>query len=430
VSPRPGPHAVDLIRGKREGRELETDQLHALIGGYLAGEVGDEQMAAFLMAVCWRGMTARELSAWTGAMLESGLRLDLDEVGRPTVDKHSTGGVGDKVSLVLVPLVAACGAAVPQLSGRGLGHTGGTLDKLEVIPGWQSELSSERIVSQLREVGCVICAAGQELVPADRRLYALRDVTATVESIPLIASSIISKKVAEGTRALLLDVKVGSGAFMKDVTSARELAQTMVGLGASYGVRTSAWLTSMDVPLGRAVGNAVELLEALDVLAGGGPDDLRQLALQEAREMLRLVRIDADPELALRDGSAARVFREMVMAQGGDPDAPLPRGASLALVRAPGDGFLQRLDALAVGTAAWRLGAGRARQGDPVSATAGVLCLVKPGETVAAGQPVLELLGDDPARLPAALAALEGAIQVGPNRPLPHRLDLVRLPAP
>jgi thymidine phosphorylase len=362
-------------------------------------------------------------------MLGSGIRLDLAAAGRPTVDKHSTGGVGDKVSLVLVPLVAACGAAVPQMSGRGLGHTGGTLDKLEVIPGWQSELSPERIVRQLREVGCVICAAGQELVPADRRLYALRDVTATVESIPLIASSIISKKVAEGTQALLLDVKVGSGAFMKDLTAAHALARTMMNLGAAYGVRTSAWLTPMDEPLGRAVGNAVELSEAIEALEGGGPEDLRRLVLEEAREMLRLARIEADPELALRDGRAATVFREMVLAQGGDPDAPLPRGDSLALVRAPAGGFLQGLDALAVGTAAWSLGAGRSRQGDPVSATAGVLCLVKPGEAVAEGEAVLELVGDNRAGLPAALAALEGAIRVGASRPPQQPVVMSRYPA-
>jgi thymidine phosphorylase len=429
VSAGTGLNAVGLIRAKREGAELTPDQLHALLVAYLSGEVGDEQMAAFLMAVCWRGMSAPELSAWTGAMLGSGVRLDLDAAGRPTVDKHSTGGVGDKVSLVLVPLVAACGAAVPQMSGRGLGHTGGTLDKLEVIPGWQSELSPERIVRQLREVGCVICAAGQELVPADRRLYALRDVTATVESIPLIASSIISKKVAEGTQALLLDVKVGSGAFMKDLTAAHALARTMMNLGAAYGVRTSAWLTPMDAPLGRAVGNAVELSEATEALEGGGPEDLRRLVLEEAREMLRLARIEADPELALRDGRAATVFREMVLAQGGDPDAPLPRGDSLALVRAPAGGFLQGLDALAVGTAAWSLGAGRSRQGDPVSATAGVLCLVKPGEAVAEGEAVLELVGDNRAGLPAALAALEGVIRVGASRPPQQPVVMSRYPA-
>ncbi|MHB1893556.1 MAG: thymidine phosphorylase [Candidatus Dormibacteria bacterium] len=405
--------AVELIRAKREGHALDAAAIDQLFSSYLRYEVGDEQMSALLMAICWRGMTAPEVAAWTGAMVRSGARLDLSSLSSPTVDKHSTGGVGDKVSLILAPLVAACGAAVPQMSGRGLGHTGGTLDKLEVIPGWRSDLTADEMLHILAEVGCVICSSGPELAPADRRLYALRDVTGTVESIPLIASSIMSKKVAEGTGALLLDVKVGSGAFMPDHESARTLAETMMGLGETYGVRTSALLTAMDAPLGRAVGNAVEVVEALDVLRGGGPADIRELVLAEAKEMLALAGTAADPEAALDDGRALERFRAMVSAQGGDPDAPLPVGAPLATVRAEKSGFLRRLDARSIGVCVWRLGAGRSRAGEPVSATAGILCLAKPGEMVEAGQPILNLVGDDPNRLEAAMQALVGAIDIG-----------------
>jgi thymidine phosphorylase len=336
-------------------------------------------------------------------------------VGRPTVDKHSTGGVGDKVSLVLVPLVAACGAAVPQLSGRGLGHTGGTLDKMESIRGWRADLSGAEVSAALRAVGCVICAAGPDLAPADRRLYALRDVTATVESIPLIASSIMSKKIAEGTASLLLDVKVGTGAFMARRDDARRLAETMLALGAAHGVRTAAMLTRMDTPLGRAAGNAVEVAESIEVLAGGGPADLRALVVAEAAAMLALAGIDADPAAALDDGRALTAWRAMVANQGGDPDAPLPEGRVLGEVTAPAGGWVTRVDARAVGVAAWRLGAGRARPGDPVSATAGVLVDVPEGGEVAAGDVVLRLVGDDPDRVPAALEALEGAVDVGPR---------------
>ena len=406
-------HAVELIRAKRTGATLDPGAIEALLAAYLAGSVGDGQMAALLMAICWRGMTAPELAAWTGAMVASGDRLDLSGLDRPTVDKHSTGGVGDKVSLVLAPLVAACGAAVPQMSGRGLGHTGGTLDKLEAIPGWRSDLTPDEVIRQLERVGCVICAAGPRLAPADRRLYALRDVTGTVESIPLIASSIMSKKVAEGTGALLLDVKVGTGAFMPDRDQARELALTMIRLGGDYGVRTAALLTAMDAPLGRAVGNAVEVAEAVELLQGAGPADLRGLVLAEARAMLELVGIEADPAAALDDGRALATFRAMVRAQGGDPDAPLPRGTSLGTVDADRTGVLQQLDARAVGVAAWRLGAGRSRPGERVSPAAGILCRVKPGEPVAAGEPVLELFGDDPARVAGALDALRGTVVVG-----------------
>jgi thymidine phosphorylase len=338
------------------------------------------------------------------------------------VDKHSTGGVGDKVSLILAPLVAACGAAVPQLSGRGLGHTGGTLDKLEAIPGWRATLSNEEMLAVLRQAGCVICAAGAGLAPADRRLYALRDVTGTVESIPLISSSIMSKKIAEGTGALVLDVKVGSGAFMRREEDARLLAQTMVALGTESGVRTTALLTRMDTPLGRAVGNAIEVEESVATLAGYGPSDLVEVVLALAREMLRLAGIDADPEAALTDGRALARYREMIAAQGGDPDAPLAVAPHIRTVPAPAEGWLRRLDARAVGNAAWRLGAGRARKEDPVSAAAGVLCLAKPGDRVQEGEPLLELRADDESRFAAGLAALGNAFEISQDRP--------ELPAP
>ena len=409
----PDPAAVDLIHAKRDGRVLSDDEVRWLIASYVRGEVADEQMSALLMAIFFRGLDPAELRAWTAAMIASGERLDLSGVGRPTVDKHSTGGVGDKVSLVLAPLVAACGAAVPQLSGRGLGHTGGTLDKLEAIPGWRAALSPAEMIAALRRVGCVICAAGPGLAPADRKLYALRDVTGTVESIPLIASSIMSKKIAEGTSALVLDVKVGSGAFMTRLDDARELARTMVTLGEEQGVRTSALLTGMDAPLGRAVGNALEVEESVAVLRGEGPADLVEVTLALAREMLRLAGIDADPAAALADGRALERYRAMIAEQGGDPDAELPRADVSATVAAPEAGWLRRLDARAVGVAAWRLGAGRARKEDPVSAAAGVLCLAKPGERVEAGQPVLELRADTESVLAGARAALAGAIEVG-----------------
>jgi thymidine phosphorylase len=351
-------------------------------------------------------------------MIGSGQRLDLSAVPTPTVDKHSTGGVGDKVSLILAPLVASCGAAVPQLSGRGLGHTGGTLDKLESIPGWRAELKTTEIFHLLSTVGAVICAAGADLAPADRKLYALRDVTGTVESIPLIASSIMSKKIAEGTQSLVLDVKVGTGAFMRDLDAARELAQTMVRLGTESGVRTTALLTSMDVPLGRAVGNAVEVAESIETLRGAGPDDLVEVTLALAREMLALAGIDTDPAQALADGRALAKYREMIAGQGGNPDKPLPVARHVQVVQAPATGWLRRLDALAVGTAAWRLGAGRARKEDPVSAGAGVICKAKPGEQVKTGQPLLELRTDEPERFAAAVEALGGGIEIGPDAPV------------
>jgi thymidine phosphorylase len=416
--------AVSLIRAKRDGRHLTGTDISWLFEAYARGEVADEQMSALLMAIYFRGLDPAELSTWTAAMIASGDRLDLSAIQKPTVDKHSTGGVGDKVSLILAPLVASCGAAVPQLSGRGLGHTGGTLDKLESIPGFRAGLTPAETLAVLASAGCVICAAGSGLAPADGRLYALRDVTGTVESIPLIASSIMSKKIAEGTSALVLDVKVGTGAFMTSRDQARELARTMVALGAEHQVRTRALLTRMDTPLGRAVGNAVEVAEAVEALQGHGPPDLMEVTLALARQMLALAGLTAgpaaDPAAALADGRALATYRAMVRAQGGDPDAPLPRAAHTHLVPAPGSGWLTRLDALAVGTAAWRLGAGRARKEDEVSATAGIICLAKPGDRVQAGQPVLELRADEPERFGPALAALDGAIAVSEQGPPPH----------
>ncbi len=426
----PGPpDTVELIRAKRDGRTLSDDQIRWLIAAYTRGEIADEQMSALLMAVFFQGLRPGELRAWTEAMISSGERLDLSAVSASTVDKHSTGGVGDKVSLVLAPLVASCGAVVPQLSGRGLGHTGGTLDKLEAIPGWRAGLSVAEMIAILAETGCVICAAGPGLAPADRRLYALRDVTGTVESIPLIASSIMSKKIAEGTAALVLDVKVGSGAFMRDLSAARKLAQTMVSLGTEAGVRTSALLTRMDVPLGRAVGNAVEVEEAVATLRGQGPPDLVEVTLALAEEMLALAGVRADPAAALADGRALDRYRAMIAAQGGDPDAALPQARHTETVTAGQAGWLQRLDAYAVGVAAWRLGAGRARKEDPVSAAAGLLCLVKPGQPVEAGQPVLELRTDEAARLDRAREALAGAIEIGSDPPATGPLVIERITA-
>jgi thymidine phosphorylase len=411
--------AVSLIRAKRDGQRLADDDIRWLFEAYARHEVADEQMSALLMAIYFRGLDRAELRTWTAAMIASGDRLDLSSVGRPTVDKHSTGGVGDKVSLILAPLVAACGAAVPQLSGRGLGHTGGTLDKLESIPGFRTGLTPEETLAVLASAGCVICAAGSGLAPADRRLYALRDVTGTVESIPLIASSIMSKKIAEGTGALVLDVKVGTGAFMTSYQRARELAETMVALGEEHGVRTRALLTRMDVPLGRAVGNAVEVEESVQALHGDGPADLMEVTLALARQMLALAGLDADPAAAIADGRALAAYRAMVRAQGGDPDAPLPQAAYTQVLPAPASGWLTSLDALKVGIAAWRLGAGRARKEDDVSASAGIICLAKPGDRVQAGQPLLELRADEQERFGPARAALEGAAAVGDQAPPP-----------
>jgi thymidine phosphorylase len=405
--------AVEVILAKRDRAELSDSQIDWVVAAYTRGDVADEQMSALAMAILLNGMTRREISRWTAAMIASGERMDFSGLSRPTADKHSTGGVGDKITLPLAPLVAACGVAVPQLSGRGLGHTGGTLDKLEAIPGWRADLGNDEMLSQLEDVGAVICAAGAGLAPADKKLYALRDVTGTVEAIPLIASSIMSKKIAEGTGALVLDVKVGSGAFMKDVATARELAETMVALGTDAGVTTTALLTDMSTPLGRTAGNGLEVAESVDVLAGGGPADVVELTLALAREMLSGAGVeDVDPADRLADGSAMDTWRRMVAAQGGDPDAAMPRARETTTVRAERSGVLTRLDAMAVGLAAWRLGAGRARKEDPVQAAAGVVMHAKPGDTVTEGQDLLTLHTDEPDRFARALEALADGVEV------------------
>ncbi|GAA2637032.1 thymidine phosphorylase [Streptomyces axinellae] len=407
--------AISVIRAKRDRGELTGEQIDWIIDAYTRGVVADEQMSALAMAVYLNGMTRSEISRWTAAMIASGERMDFSALPRPTADKHSTGGVGDKITLPLAPLVAACGAAVPQLSGRGLGHTGGTLDKLESIPGWRASLSNTEMMDVLRDVGSVICAAGDGLAPADKRLYALRDVTGTVESLPLIASSIMSKKIAEGTGALVLDVKAGSGAFMKNAEDARELAATMVELGADHGVRTVALLTDMNTPLGLTAGNALEVRESVEVLAGGGPADVVELTVALAREMLDAAGLpDADPAKALADGSAMDVWREMVTAQGGDADAELPWARERHVVTAATSGVLTRLDAYAVGLSAWRLGAGRARKEDPVQAGAGIQLHARPGDHITAGAPLLTLHTDTPGAFAYAEAALEDAIEIGP----------------
>ena len=413
--------AVEVIRAKRDRGELSDEQIDWVIDAYTRGTVADEQMSSLAMAILLNGMNRREIARWTAAMIASGERMDFSSLSRPTADKHSTGGVGDKITLPLAPVVAACGVAVPQLSGRGLGHTGGTLDKLESIPGWQASLSNAALLTQLEDVGAVICAAGDGLAPADKKLYALRDVTGTVEAIPLIASSIMSKKIAEGTGALVLDVKVGTGAFMKSLDDARELAETMVALGTDAGVRTVALLTEMSVPLGLTAGNALEVRESVEVLAGGGPADVVELTLALAREMLAAAGVDADPETKLRDGSAMDVWNRMIAAQGGDPSADLPVAPEQHEIKASSSGVLTSLDAMAVGVAAWRLGAGRARKEDPVSPVAGVELHAKPGDPVREGDVLLTLHTDDLTRFDRALEPLTDAIEIGPDydpRPL------------
>ncbi|RLV49990.1 thymidine phosphorylase [Nocardioides mangrovicus] len=418
--------AVEVIAAKRDRHALSDSQIDWVIDAYTRGDVADEQMSALAMAVLLNGMTREEIARWTSAMIASGERLDFSSLSRPTADKHSTGGVGDKITLPLAPLVAACGVAVPQLSGRGLGHTGGTLDKLESVAGWQAALSNEEMLAQLEDVGAVICAAGSGLAPADKKLYALRDVTGTVEAIPLIASSIMSKKIAEGTGVLVLDVKVGSGAFMKDVASASELASTMVALGQDAGVHTVALLTDMGTPLGLTAGNALEVRESVEVLAGGGPADVVELTLALAREMLAGAgRDDVDPADVLASGRAMDAWNAMIRAQHGDPDAPLPSARETYVVSAPASGVLTRLDALAVGTAAWRLGAGRARKEDPVQAGAGVEWHARPGDAVTEGEPLLTLHTDEPARFERALEALEGGWEVGAEGAEVVKQDLV-----
>ncbi|MDX6262470.1 MAG: thymidine phosphorylase [Kribbellaceae bacterium] len=422
--------AVEVITTKRNRGALSDSQIDWVIDAYTRGAVADEQMSALAMAILLNGMDRREISRWTDAMIASGIRMSFPAealAGRPTTDKHSTGGVGDKITLPLAPLVAACGAAVPQLSGRGLGHTGGTLDKLESIPGWRATLSREEMLAQLGDVGAVICAASDDLAPADKKLYALRDVTGTVEAIPLIASSIMSKKIAEGTGALVLDVKVGTGAFMKDLTDARELASTMVALGTDAGVRTVALLTDMSTPLGLTAGNALEVRESVEVLAGGGPSDVIELTVALAAEMLAAAGVtDIDPAEKLRDGSAMDAWRRMIAAQGGDPDAELPIAPEQHIIKAPASGVLSRLDALSVGVAAWRLGAGRARKEDPVSPVAGVELHAKPGDQVTAGQPLLTLHADDTSRFDRALESLTEAVTISDSYiPTPLVIDRI-----
>jgi thymidine phosphorylase len=419
--------AVDVIRAKRDGAELSAGQIDWVVDAYTSGEVADEQMSALAMAILLRGMTGEEIARWTAAMIASGERLDLSTVDRPTVDKHSTGGVGDKITLPLTPLVAACGAAVPQLSGRGLGHTGGTLDKLESIPGFRTKLSNAEFLRQLQTVGAAICAAGEGLAPADRKLYALRDVTGTVEAIPLIASSIMSKKIAEGTAALVLDVKFGSGAFMRAVDDARELARTMVDLGRAHGVETRALLTDMNTPLGLAAGHSIEVEESVEVLAGGGPADIVELTLALAQEMLDAAGVSADPAAALRDGKAMDAWRALIAAQGGDPDATLPRAPEIEEVRAERSGYVSAVDAYGIGVAAWRLGAGRARKEDPVSASAGVLLRKKPGDAVSAGDVLMELRTEDAARIDAARDLAVAAVTIADEAPDARPLILERL---
>ena len=406
--------AVEIITAKRDRNELSDLQIDWIVDAYTRGVVADEQISALLMAILLNGMNMREISRWTDAMINSGERMNWSSLGIPTVDKHSTGGVGDKITLPLAPLVAACGAAVPQLSGRGLGHTGGTLDKMESIPGWQASLSNEQMLKVLQDVGAVICAAGAGLAPADKKLYALRDVTGTVPAIPLIASSIMSKKIAEGTSALVLDVKTGSGAFMSDPEKAKELASVMVELGKRAGVNTRALVTAMDVPLGLTAGNALEVRESIEVLAGGGPADVVELTLILAREMLDAAKVSGkDPEVALKDGSAMDRWRKMVKAQGGDPDAKLPVAKENTVVTADRDGTILSMDAMKVGMAAWRLGAGRSRQGEAVQAGAGIEIHAKPGDVVSAGSPLYTLHTDTPAAFRRALESLDNSVTIG-----------------
>lgn len=418
--------AVDVIIAKRQNQQLSKPQIDWVIDAYTRGAVADEQMAALAMAILLNGMNQLEIVQWTNAMINSGERMDFSDITIPTVDKHSTGGVGDKITLPLAPLVAACGAAVPQLSGRGLGHTGGTLDKMESIKGWRADLTSEEMHSILRDVGAVICAAGPGLAPADKKLYALRDVTGTVEAIPLIASSIMSKKIAEGASGLILDVKTGNGAFMSDPAMARELAQTMVNLGKDAGVNTRALITAMDVPLGLAIGNALEVQESIEVLQGGGPSDVRELTLTLAREMLEIVGITTDPQEKLDNGQAFDTWKAMVAAQGGDNDAPLPTAKHEHTITASADGTVTSMNALAVGIAAWRLGAGRARKEDQVSAGAGIMLHKKPGDQVKQGEPLLTMFTDQDARFELAEQALAQApITIGAQSEVMNQLPLI-----
>lgn len=406
--------AVNIIHAKRDGHRLTPEQIEWTVDAYTRGVIAEEQMSALAMAIFLNGMDREEISQWTAAMIASGERMDFSAISKRTSDKHSTGGVGDKITLPLAPLVASFGVAVPQLSGRGLGHTGGTLDKLESIRGWRAALSNEEMLAQLDSVGAVICAAGAGLAPADKKLYALRDVTGTVEAIPLIASSIMSKKIAEGTEALVLDVKTGAGAFMSDEQQARELARTMVDLGKDAGVNTVALLTDMSVPLGRTVGNAIEVRESVDVLAGGGPSDVVELTVALATEMLAVAGVTGvDVAAALQDGRAMDTWRAMIRAQGGDPDAPLPQAAHSDVIVAERDGVVTGLDAMQVGVAGWRLGAGRSRPGEAIQFGAGVEIHKTVGETVRKGETIATLLSDDEDRFARAHDAIAGAWTIG-----------------
>ena len=419
--------AVEIISAKRDRLELSNEQIDWTIDSYTRGVIADEQMSALLMAILLNGMNNREISRWTEAMIASGEKMNWSMLDRPTVDKHSTGGVGDKITLPLAPLVAACGAAVPQLSGRGLGHTGGTLDKLESIKGWKANLSNAEMLKVIQDCGAVICAAGAGLAPADKKLYALRDVTGTVQAIPLIASSIMSKKIAEGTSALVLDVKTGSGAFMSDPKDAALLARTMVDLGKNAGVKTRALVTAMDVPLGLTAGNALEIRETLEVLAGGGPSDVIELTLLLANEMLDAVGIKpkVSPEEALKNGMAMDVWRKMIAAQGGDNDAPLPVAKETMEIKATSSGKLLTLDAMKVGIAAWRLGAGRQKQGEVLQLGSGIEIHAKPGDLVTKDQTILTLHTDDVARFERAIDALTGGFSIGGKDDEVKRLPLV-----
>lgn len=420
--------AVELIIKKRERFELSTEEIRWLVANYTSGVVADEQMSAMAMAILLNGMNRREVKDLTLAMIDSGERLEFEGLAIPTADKHSTGGVGDKITLPLAPLVASYGVAVPQLSGRGLGHTGGTLDKLEAIPGWQASLSNTELYSQLAEVGAVICAAGSGLAPADRKLYSLRDVTGTVEAIPLIASSIMSKKIAEGTKALVLDVKVGSGAFMKTLDRATELAKTLVALGQDAGVNTSALLTDMSTPLGLKIGNALEVEESVEVLAGGGPADVIELTVELAREMLSQAGVSGvDPSENLRNGKAMDKWRQMISAQGGNPDAELPKAKHSHQILATESGFVSRLDALEVGVASWRLGAGRERKEDAVQFGAGVVLNVQIGSRIEAGQPLMTLFTDTEEKFDRAIELASGAVEISNSSVAQRKLILGRI---
>jgi pyrimidine-nucleoside phosphorylase len=426
---------VELIEAKRDGRRLDPDQIAWLIDAYTRGVVPDYQMSAMAMAIVWRGLDADELAAWTRAMLESGDVLDFSHIPAAKVDKHSTGGVGDKISIPLAPLVAACGVAVPMMSGRALGHTGGTLDKLESIPGFTTGLDKERFARILEQHGLVLAGQSETIAPADRKLYALRDATGTVPSIPLIASSIMSKKLAEGLDGLVLDVKTGSGAFMKDLEDSRRLAETMVGIGNSYGVRTVALITSMEQPLGNEVGNACEIRESIEVLNGGGPEDVRELTFALGEVMLELVGIEGGRERlqqAIDDGSALQKLIDVARAHGGDTSviedpSKLAVAPERAEVLAPADGFVTRCDAMTVGAVATRLGAGREKVDDRVDPGVGITVLKKIGDPVTEGEPLAVVRYSDPERWERQRPHLEQAWEIGPERVAPPRLIIERI---